>query len=171
MEKCVSFDAHITALRLFYAHGKCGSWFFVHEVLHKNDKKWRQNTIFFWQFGSTSYWTTNFLPIHKRKIPEKRFTVYVDNEVPEIIGAVCCPTCWNKSEECACISTTKSSPLYHCKKCKACCHIPNIPFREGNQQNFCLVDMVHLALPNRQIETTKQKNSFTAKASRPITIN
>ena len=52
----------------------------------------------------------------------------VNNKKQETIGDVYCPTCRN--EECAYISNNKTSSSYDCKKCKACCHVFNIPFRD-----------------------------------------
>ena len=44
------------------------------------------------------------------------------------IGDVHCPTCRN--EKCVYISTNKTTSIYDCKKCKDCCHVLNIPFRD-----------------------------------------
>ena len=44
------------------------------------------------------------------------------------IGDVYCPTCRN--EKCVYISTKKTTRFYDCKKCKACCHVLNIPFMD-----------------------------------------
>ena len=39
-----------------------------------------------------------------------------------------CPTC--KNEKCVYISTNKTTSFYDCKKCKACCSVLNIPFKD-----------------------------------------
>ena len=52
----------------------------------------------------------------------------VDNKAQETIGNVYCPTFRN--EMCVYISTNKTTSLYDCKKCKACCNILNIPFTD-----------------------------------------
>ena len=44
------------------------------------------------------------------------------------IGDVYCPTCRN--EKCVYISTNTTTSFYDCKKCKACCNLLNIPFRD-----------------------------------------
>ena len=44
------------------------------------------------------------------------------------IGNLYCPTCRN--EKCVYISTNKTTSFYDCKKCKACCYVLNIPFRD-----------------------------------------
>ena len=52
----------------------------------------------------------------------------VDKKVRKTIGDVYCPTCWN--EKCVYISINKMTCFYHCKKCKACWNVLNIPFKE-----------------------------------------
>ena len=52
----------------------------------------------------------------------------VENKVGETIGDVSCPTCRN--ENCVYISTKKPTIFYDCRKCKACCNVLNIPFKE-----------------------------------------
>ena len=49
-----------------------------------------------------------------------------DNSTIILIGDVYCPTCPN----CVYISTNKTTSFYDCKKCKACCHVLNIPFND-----------------------------------------
>ena len=43
-------------------------------------------------------------------------------------GDVYCPTCSN--EKCVYISTFKTTSFNECKKCKACCHVLNNPFKD-----------------------------------------
>ena len=52
----------------------------------------------------------------------------VDNKVQETTGDVYCPTCGN--EKCLYISTNKTTSFYDFKKCKACCNVLNIPFKD-----------------------------------------
>ena len=52
----------------------------------------------------------------------------LDNKVQETIGDVYCPLCRN--EKCVHISTNKTTSYYDCKKCKACCHVLNFPFKD-----------------------------------------
>ena len=52
----------------------------------------------------------------------------VDNRVRETIGDVCYPTCRN--EKCVYILTKKTTSFYDCKKCKACCNVLNVPFKD-----------------------------------------
>ena len=51
-----------------------------------------------------------------------------DNIVQELIVDVCCPTCRN--EKCVYNATNKKTSFLDCKKCKACCHVLNIPFKD-----------------------------------------
>ena len=48
------------------------------------------------------------------------------------IGDVFCPTC----SKCVYISTNKTTRFYDCKKCKACCHVLNIPFKDQKPTNM-----------------------------------
>ena len=66
------------------------------------------------------------VPFQSTKYGKKELCV--DNKVRETIGDVYCPTCRN--EKCVYISTNKTTSFYDCKKCKACCHVLNIPFRD-----------------------------------------
>ena len=63
------------------------------------------------------------VPFQSTKYGKKE--LFVDNI--KTIGDVYCPTCRN--EKCVYISTNKMNSFYDCKKCKACCHVLNIPFR------------------------------------------
>ena len=49
-------------------------------------------------------------------------------DIIETIGDVYCATCRN--EKCVYISTKKMKSFNDCKKCKAYCHVLNIPFRD-----------------------------------------
>ena len=66
----------------------------------------------------------NKVPFQSNKYRNKELCV--DNI--KTIGDVYCPTCRN--EKCVYISTNKTTRFYDCKKCKACCHVLNIPFKD-----------------------------------------
>ena len=66
----------------------------------------------------------NKVPFQSSKYRKKKFCV--DNI--KIIGDVYCPTCRN--EKCVYVSTNKTTRFYDCKKCKACCHVLIIPFKD-----------------------------------------
>ena len=65
-------------------------------------------------------------PFQSSKYRNKQLCV--DNKVRENIGDVYCPTC--KSKKCVFISTNKTTSFYDCKKCKACCNVLNIHFKD-----------------------------------------
>ena len=58
----------------------------------------------------------------------------VDNKVQETIGDVYCPTCRN--EICVHISANKMTNFNDCKKCKTCCHVLNIRFKDQKPTNM-----------------------------------
>ena len=66
----------------------------------------------------------NKVPFQSTKYKKK--DLCVDNI--KTIGDVYCPTCRN--EKCVYISTNKTTSFYDCKKCKACCHVLKIPFKD-----------------------------------------
>ena len=66
------------------------------------------------------------VPFQSTKYRKKELCV--DNKVQETIGDVYYRTCRN--EKCVYISTKKTTSLYDCKKCEACCNVLNIPFRD-----------------------------------------
>ena len=66
------------------------------------------------------------VPFQSTKYRKKELCV--DNKLQETIGVVYCPTCRN--EKCVYISTNKTTSFYDCKKCKACCNVLNIPFKD-----------------------------------------
>ena len=66
------------------------------------------------------------VPFQPTKYGKKELCV--ENKVREPIGDVFCPTCRN--EKCVYISTNITTSFYDCKKCKACCNVLNIPFKD-----------------------------------------
>ena len=66
------------------------------------------------------------VPFQSTKYGKKELCA--DNKVRETIGDEYCPTCRN--EKCVYFSTDKTTSFYDCKKCRACCNVLNIPFRD-----------------------------------------
>ena len=66
------------------------------------------------------------VPFQSTKYGKKELCV--DIKVRETIGDVYCRTCRN--EKCVYISTNETTSFYDCKKCKAGCHVLNIPFKD-----------------------------------------
>ena len=60
-----------------------------------------------------------------------------DNKVRETIGDVHCPTCRNEKR--VYISTNKTTSFYDCKKCKACCNVLNILFKDQKTDNYVVL--------------------------------
>ena len=82
----------------------------------------------------------------------------VDNKVRETIGDVFCTT-W-RNEKCVYISTNKTTNFYDCKKCKACCHVLNLPLRD-QKQTFTLFggDGTHCFARQTSHDYEKEKQS------------
>ena len=78
----------------------------------------------------------------------------VDNKVRETIGDVYCPTCRNEK----CGTTNQTTSFYDCKKCKACCHVLNIPFKD--QKPTIMLFDGFIALQERRIVTTRSHLHF-----------
>ena len=66
----------------------------------------------------------NKVPFQSTKYRKKELCV--DNI--KNIGDVSWPT--YRNEKCVYISTKKTTSFYVCKKCKACCNVLNIPFKD-----------------------------------------
>ena len=65
----------------------------------------------------------NKVPFQSIKYRKKE--LYVDNI--KTIRDEYCPTC--KNEKCIYLSTNKTTSFYDYKKCRACCHVLNMPFK------------------------------------------
>ena len=66
------------------------------------------------------------VPFESTKFRKKELCV--DNKVRETIGDMYCPACRNEKR--VYISTNKTTSFYDCKKCKTCCNVLNIPFKD-----------------------------------------
>ena len=66
------------------------------------------------------------VPFQSTKFRKKELCV--DNKVQETLGDAYCPTCRN--EKIVYISSNKTTIFHDCKKCKTCCHVLNIPFKD-----------------------------------------
>ena len=95
------------------------------------------------------------VPFETTKYRKKEMCV--DKRVRENIGDMYCPTCRN--EKCVYISTNKTTSFYDCKKCKACCHVLNIPFKDQKPTiMFFGGDGTHCFAKKRRVATTKRKD-------------
>ena len=66
------------------------------------------------------------VPFQSTKYRKKELCV--DNKARESVGDVYSPTCRN--EKCVYVSTNKTTSFYDCEKCKTCCNVLNIPFKD-----------------------------------------
>ena len=104
------------------------------------------------------------VPFQSTKYRKKEFCV--QNKVREIIGDMHCPS--RKNEKCFYISTKKTTSFYDCKKCKACCHVLNIPFKDQKPTNiFFGGDGTH-CLHELRLRKRKAISNF-GRISPPIT--
>ena len=133
-EKCESLGGYMTTPRSIHGCGNCGAWLFVYKVLftlqeHVETTK-TDKTCFLFAIENMNMVPNKQLllnvPFQSNKNRKKELCV--DNKVQETIGDVYCPTC--RKENSVYFSTNKTSSFYDCKKCKACCHVLNIPFND-----------------------------------------
>ena len=120
---CNNSEIHLWLWQLWSLVVCSQSSFYV-TTARKDDKN-RQNTF----FSSLKKMVLDKqvllnVPFQSTKFGKKELCV--DNI--KTIGDVYCPTCRN--EKCVYISTNKTTSFYDCKKCKACCHVLKIPFKE-----------------------------------------
>ena len=111
-EKRESLGGYVTTPRSIYGYGKCGAWFFVHEVpfmLKEHVKTTKKDkTRFFFAKKMNFLPNKQFLlnvPFQSTKYRKKELCV--DSKVQKNIGDVYCPTCRN--EKCVCNSTNKTT--------------------------------------------------------------
>ena len=96
------------------------------------------------------------VPFQSTKYRKKKLCV--DNKVQENIGDVNCPTCRN--EKCVYISTNKTTSFYDCKKCKTCCNVLNIPFKDQKATSMLFDgDGTHCFARKRTRDHEKEKPS------------
>ena len=130
-EKCKSIGGYVTTPRSIYGCDNCGAWFFVHKVPfelleHVETTKTNKTRFSLPTKMLTDKQLFNIVPFKSTKYGKKELCM--DNKVRKNIGDVYCPTC--RSEKCVYISTEETTSFYDCKKCKTCCHVLNIPFRD-----------------------------------------
>ena len=128
-EKCESIGGYVTTPRSIYGCGKCGAWLFVHKVpfkLQEHVKTTKTDKIRFFFAKKMLLDKQLFINVPFQSTKYGKKEVCVGNI--KTIGDEYCPTCRN--EKCVYISTSKTTSFYDCKKCKACCHVLNIPFRD-----------------------------------------
>ena len=131
-EKCERLGGYVTTPRSIYGCGKCGAWLLVHKVPStlqghvKTKKKQTEHSFCLLKKMNVLPDKQMFINVPIQSTKYRKNQLCVDNKVQETIGDVYCPTCRNR--KCVHKSTKKATSFYDCKKCKACCHVLNIPF-------------------------------------------
>ena len=136
-EKCESIGGYVTTPRSTYGCAKCGVWLFVHKFpftsqRHVKTTKTGKSCFFLLKKMLPDKQLIINVPFRSSKYGKKELRV--DNKVKETIGDVYCPTCRN--EKCVYISTNRMNSFFDCKKCKACCHVLNNPFKDQKPTNM-----------------------------------
>ena len=84
----------------------------------------------------------------------------MQNSIQDIIGNVYCLGRFCSQQTCVCVHTWNENDerFYGCRKCKACCHVLNLPVKNENRKycyggdgTFCFVKKT-----SRDYETEKQ---------------
>ena len=106
----------------------------------------------------------NKVPFQSTKYRKKELCV--DNI--KTIGDVYCRT--YRNEKCVYVSTNKTTSFYDCKKCKACCDVLNIPFRDQKPTIMLFGgDGTHCFAKKCCRDYEKEKHLFFAEMSPPVT--
>ena len=132
-EKCESVRGYVKTPRSIYACGKCGASLFVHKVpflLQEHVKKTKtdKTRCFRWKKVNLVPNKQLLFNVTFQSTKYRKKELCADNKARETIGDVYCPTCRN--DKCVYVLTNKTTSFYDCKKCKACCNVLNIPFRD-----------------------------------------
>ena len=77
-------------------------------------------------------------------------------DIIKTTGDVYCSTCRN--EKCVYFSTNKMNSFYDCKKCKACCLVLNIPFKD--QKPTIMLFGGFIVLQERRVGITRNHLQF-----------
>ena len=130
-EKCKSIGGYVTTPRSIYGCDNRGAWLFVHKVpftLQGHVKTTKTDKTRFLLLKKIIHDKQMFNKVAVQSTKYRKKELCVDNKVRETIGDVYCPTCRN--EKCVYLSTKKTTSFYDCRKCKNCCNVLNIPFRD-----------------------------------------
>ena len=135
--KCKSVGGYVTTPRSIYGCDNCGAWLFVHKVPFKIQEHVKTTKTDKRRFSLLKKMLHdkqlfNKVPFQSTNYRKKEFCV--ENKVRETIGDVYCPT--YRNEKCVYLSINETTSFYDCKKCKACCNVLNIPFRDQKTDNY-----------------------------------
>ena len=132
-EKCKSIGGYVTTPRSIYGCDNCGAWLFVHKVLftlpeHVKTTKTDKTRFFFAKKRWTCYTTNNCsIKSHFNQPNIDRKNCVWTTKYERLLEMCIVPHVETKSvftfqRMKRLVSTTK--------KCKACCHVLNIPFKD-----------------------------------------
>ena len=125
----------------------------------RKDYKNRQNNIFFAKKMNLVPNKQLLLNVPFQLTKYKKNEFCVENKVQEINGDVFCPTCRN--EKCVKFSTKRTTNFYDCQKCKTCCHVLNIPFKDQKPTIMLFGGVMdHIVLQERRVATTQSHLHF-----------
>ena len=133
-EKCESFGGYVTTPWSNYGCGKSRAWLFVHKVpfmLQEHVKTTKTDKTRFFLAKKKMILVPNKqvllnVPFQSTKNRKKELCVY--DKLRETIADVYYPRWGN--EKCVYISNKKLTSFYDCKKCKTCCHVSIVPFKD-----------------------------------------
>ena len=127
-----------------------------------------------------------------QSISYRKKELCVDNKVRETIGDVYCPTCRNEKR--LYILTNKTTTFYDCKKCKACCNVLKIQFKDkkltimlfGGDGAHCfgsktsrvyekkiisIFEEISPPISSKQIKTRTKKDSKNSKYGTNVSVS
>ena len=171
-EKCESIAAYVTTPRSIYGCGKCGDWLLLHKVpftLQEHVKTTKTDRTRFSLLKKRAPNKQLLLNVPFQSTKYGKIEMCVDKKVRETIGDVYCPTCRN--EKCVYLSTNKTTSFYDCKKCKACCHVLNIPFKDQKRTIMLFGGDGTHCFARKSSRDYEKPSPFLKKFSPPITTN
>ena len=132
-ENCESIGGYVTTPRSIYGCGKCGAWLLVHKSLfviqeHARTTKTDKFRFFFARKRWTWYPTNKYYLMPHFNQPNKERKNCAWTTKYERLSETCIVQ--HVEMKSVYISTKKTTSFYDCKKCKACCNVLNIPFRD-----------------------------------------
>ena len=108
----------------------------------------------------------NKVPFQSTKFRKKELCV--DNKVRQTIRDVYCPTCRNEKRVYS--STKKTTSFYDCKKCKACCNVLNLHFKDQKPTNMFFGGDGTQCFARKTSRDYEKPSPFLLKILPPITV-
>ena len=150
---CNNSETHLWLWKM-WSLAVCSQSSFYVTGARSDDKDWQNKLFLCWKKMNLVPNKQLLLNLPFQSTEYRRKKLCVNNKVQETIGDVYCPTCRN--EKCVYILTIQTASFFDFKKCKACCHVLKIPFRDQNRHLCSLVAMAHIVLQGRRVSITKK---------------